>query len=89
MQSKFMMRALLAGAVAVGMCGTVIAQETAKQEMKDAGTDTKNAAKHTGSGIKKGTKHAYHKTKHGVHKVAAKADEKTEDKTPPPPPPQK
>ncbi len=80
MQSKWMMRALLAGAVALGMCGTVVAQETAKQEMKDAGHDTKAAVKHTGHGIKKGTKHAYHKTKHGVHKGAEKVEDKTADK---------
>lgn len=81
MQNKWMMRAVLAGAIATGMCGTGIAQETAKQEIKDAGSDTKAAAKHTGRGIKKGTKHAYHKTKHGVHRTA----EKVEDKTAPSP----
>ncbi|HWZ12958.1 MAG TPA: hypothetical protein VNX22_07465 [Acidobacteriaceae bacterium] len=77
MQSKWMRRALLAGAVAVGMCGTVVAQETAKQDMKDAGHDTKMAAKHTGHAVKKGTKKAYHKTKSGVHHTAAKVEQKT------------
>jgi hypothetical protein len=77
MQSKWMIRAILAGAVAVGMCGTVVAQESAKQDMKDVGHETKDAAKHTGNAVKKGTKKAYHKTKSGVHHTAAKVEEKT------------
>jgi hypothetical protein len=34
----------------------------AKQDMKDAGHETKNAAKDTGHGVKQGTKKAWHKT---------------------------
>ncbi|HEX4031370.1 MAG TPA: hypothetical protein VHX20_13455 [Terracidiphilus sp.] len=41
----------------------------AKQDMKDAGHDTKDAAKDTGKGVKKGTKKAYHKTKKGTKKA--------------------
>jgi len=90
MQSKWIMRAVLAGAVAVGPTVPVIAQETAKQDMKTAGHDTKEAAKATGRGVKKGTKTTYHKSKQGVHKAANKVSEKTSDNnTPQPPPPQK
>ncbi len=54
--------------------------QSAKQDMKDAGHDTKNAAKKTGHAVKKTTKKATHKaarkTKEGAQKV--------EDKTAPP-----
>ncbi len=53
---------------------------SAKQDMKNAGHDTKMAAKKTGHKVKKGTKKAVHKsarkTKEGAQKV--------EDKTAPP-----
>lgn len=42
------------------------AQDGAKQDMKHAGTETKNAAKYTGHGISKGTQKAYHKTSEGT-----------------------
>lgn len=41
----------------------------AKQDMKDAGHDTKNAAKSAGHGVKQGTKKAYHATKNGTRKA--------------------
>jgi hypothetical protein len=41
----------------------------AKQDMRDAGHETKNAARDAGHGIKQGTKKAYHKTKHGTQKA--------------------
>lgn len=47
----------------------------AKQDMKDAGHETKDAAKDTGHAIDHGTKKAYHKTKRGTKK----AWHKTED----------
>jgi hypothetical protein len=40
----------------------------AKQDMKDAGHDTKNAAKSAGHGVKQGTKKTYHATKNGTKK---------------------
>lgn len=46
------------------------AQNGAKQDMKNAGSETKYAAQDAGHGVKTGTKKAYHKTKHGT-KVAA------------------
>jgi hypothetical protein len=61
-----------------------------KQDMKDAGHNTKNAAKDTGHGIKSGTKKSWHATKRttkkATHKVAHKTDEgarKVEHKTSP------
>ena len=48
--------------------------QTATQDMKNAGTSTKNATKSAGSGISKGTKKAYHKTKKGTKKAYHKVD---------------
>ena len=48
-----------------------IAQSTdhdAKQDMKDAGSDTKHAAVSAGHGISHGTKTVVHKTVHGTKK---------------------
>ena len=49
--------------------------QTATQEMKQAGTETKEAAKSAGRSVKKGTKNAAHNTKRvakkGVNKVAS------------------
>lgn len=46
---------------------------TAKQDMKNAGHETKNAARDTGEGVKHGTQKAYHSTKqhtkHAWHKT--------------------
>lgn len=53
---------------------------SAKQDMKDAGHDTKMAAKKTGHGVKKGTKKAAHKTA----KKTKEGAQKVEDKTAPP-----
>jgi hypothetical protein len=68
--------------IMVGSLGIVNAQEqSAGQDMKDAGHSTKKAAKKTGHDVKKGTKKATHKaakkTKQGADKV--------EDKTAPEP----
>jgi hypothetical protein len=60
---------ILGGAL---VCGPALgwSQDTgAKQDMKDAGHETKNAAKDTGHAVKQGTKKAYHKTKHGTQKA--------------------
>ncbi len=48
--------------------------QTAGQDMKNAGNDTKSATKSAGSGISKGTKKAYSKTKHGTKKAYHKVD---------------
>jgi len=69
--------------------GVAVAQ-TAGQDIKHAGTDTKDAAKSTGKGIKKGTTTGYHKTKSGTKKVyhktgsgVAKVGDKMEGKPKP------
>jgi hypothetical protein len=43
--------------------------QTAGQDIKNAGTDTKDATKSAGKGIGKGTKTGYNKTKSGTKKV--------------------
>ena len=86
---KSIARKLGLGAVLLALSALGFAQATdtttpqdnsAKQDMKDAGHDTKMAAKKSGHAVKKGTKKAAHKTakttKHGAQKV--------EDKTAPP-----
>jgi Ni/Co efflux regulator RcnB len=50
----------------------------AKQDMKDAGHETKDAAKDTGHAAKQGTKKAYHKTKRGTKKAWHKTKNTTE-----------
>ena len=78
------------GAILLALSTFGIAQNTdtvtpsqdtsAKQDMKDAGHDTKMAAKKTGHSVKKGTKKAVHKTA----KKTKQGAQKVEDKTAPP-----
>src|SRR6185437_9721953 len=68
---------LLASALICGAGLTVRAQDnSAKQDMKDAGSHTKDAARDTGqatkSKTKKGTKKTWNKTKSGTHKAWSK-----------------
>jgi hypothetical protein len=49
----------------------------AKQDMKDAGHDTKSAAKSAANGTKQGTKKAYHSTKRGTKKAWHKTENTT------------
>lgn len=75
----------LAAAITVSMsAGFAVAQNDsgAKQDMKAAGHETKDAAKDTGHGIKQGTKKAYHKTRRGLHKAHRKIDPDTNSTTP-------
>lgn len=60
----------------------------AKQDMRNAGHETKNAAKDAGHGVKRGTEKAYDKTKNGTEegydktkRGTKKAWHKTEDTT--------
>ena len=48
--------------------------QTAGQDLKNAGSDTKNATKSAGHGISKGTKKGYNKTKSGTKKAYHKVD---------------
>ena len=51
--------------------------QSPKQDMKDAGHDTKNAAKKTARGVKHGTKKVVHKTARATRKGADKVEDKT------------
>jgi len=67
----------------VSVAGIALAQtddRSAKQDIKDAGHDTKDAAKKTGHKIKRKTKSAAHKTARKTRQGA----QKVEDKTAPP-----
>lgn len=52
-------------------------QPSAKQDMKNAGHDTKNGAKDAGHGVKKGSNKAYHSTKRGTKKAYGKTKSTT------------
>jgi hypothetical protein len=75
MKKKFQLSAIVLGAAlacapSLGWSQPFVpGQDSAKQDMKDAGHDTKNAAKDAGHGVKKGTKKGYNKTKHGTKKA--------------------
>jgi hypothetical protein len=68
--------AALACSPVVGM-GQSRDDSSAKQDMHNAGHETKAAVKDTGQGVKKGTEKAYHSTKRGTKR----AWHKTEDTT--------
>ena len=71
--------ALLAtGAWALTATTTTPGRESSKQDMKDAGHDTKNAAKKTGHAVKKTTKKVVHKGAHETSKGANKVANKTQ-----------
>jgi DNA mismatch repair protein MutH len=66
------------GLTLVLLFGASFAQDSAKQDMKDAGHETKEAAKDTGHATKKTAKKAGHKVKRGTHKAAKKVEDKTQ-----------
>ena len=73
---------ILLGAALACTPALVRAQSTAqdsgaKQDMRNAGHETKNAARDAGSGVKHGTKKAYHKTKRGTKKAWGKTKSTT------------
>ena len=71
---ELMLCAVFLGLV-VGRPPVGMAQDSPKQDLKDAGHDTADAAKDTG----RATKHAAQKTGHAIKKGTNKAAEKTED----------
>lgn len=74
------LKLMLAGLLCASVAPVVIAQDTQspKQDMKDAGSDTKDAAKKTGHATKKGTKKAVHKTAKKTKQGANKVEDKTQ-----------
>jgi hypothetical protein len=66
----------LAGVLAFGM-SSGLAFSQARQDMKNAGTETKDDAKDTGHGISTGTKKAYHKTSNGTQTAYNKTEHGT------------
>jgi hypothetical protein len=84
MRTKSKLSALFLGATLV--CGSALGwsqqpypgqDSGAKQDMKNAGHETKNAAKDAGHGVKQGTKKAYHSTKRGTKKAWRKTKNTT------------
>jgi hypothetical protein len=84
MRTKWQLSAFFLGAVLV--CGPALgstqqssaSQDSgAKQNMKDAGHESKDAVKEAGHGVKQGTKKAYHKTNHGTKKAWRKTKDTT------------
>jgi Ni/Co efflux regulator RcnB len=71
---------LLLSSVGVGIALAQSDDQGVKQDMKDAGHDTKDAAKKTGHKVKKTTKKVTHK----AAKKTKEGAEKVEDKTSPP-----
>jgi hypothetical protein len=84
MSRKFPLPAIFLGVVLASASATGWAQpafpsqDGAKQDMKDAGHETKDAAKDAGRGVKQGTNKAYHSTKHGTKKAWHKTKNTTE-----------
>ena len=84
--SMLLIRAALVSALACGPAllssqPSVPSQDRdsgAKQDMKDAGHETKDAAKDAGHGVEKGSKKAYHKTKHETKKAWHKTRDTSE-----------
>jgi hypothetical protein len=60
-----------------GLAGLAFAQDTAKDDLKKSGQETKDAAKDVGKGVKKGTKRAVHKSAKATKKAASKVEDKT------------
>ncbi len=82
------MKRISTAVITAAMAFSLSAFAQVKQDMKDAGSDTKNAAKDVGHGtvtatkktghaIKKGTKKVVHGTAEGTEKGAAKVEGKT------------
>ncbi|MBV9303806.1 MAG: hypothetical protein JOY62_17770 [Acidobacteriaceae bacterium] len=72
MKAAIVSLALLLGAAAIPAY-----QQSAGQDMKDAGTETKNAAKSAGRAAKKGATKSTHAVKKGANKAATKVSDKT------------
>ncbi len=65
---------VIAATLTLTLSSALAVAQTAGQDLKNAGSDTKSATKSAGSGVSKGTKKAYHKTKSGTKKAYHKVD---------------
>lgn len=65
----------------VSSSGVTLAQDGPKQDIKAAGTDTKNAAKDTGHAVSTGTTKAYDKTANGTKTAYGKTASGTKTAT--------
>ncbi len=74
MQHRRLFTFALTAAISLASPAAILLAQTASQDMKNAGSDTKSATKSAGSGVSKGTKKAYHKTKSGSKKAYHKVD---------------
>jgi hypothetical protein len=70
-------RMILGAALAAGLGIGAAAAQTAGQDMKDAGHDTKTAAVDTGHATSQTTKKVYHKTRRGTKKAYHKTAQGT------------
>jgi hypothetical protein len=68
--------------IAAFLAGAPGFAQTAKQDLKNAGSETKDAVKDTGKGVGHATKTSAskvkHTTKHTVHKASSKVAKKTD-----------
>ena len=81
-EAIFMKKLLSITSAGLLMAGLTFATDTtAKQDLKQAGSDVKTAGKKTGSATKNAAKGVAKGTKKGVNKTAAKVEQKTADKT--------
>jgi len=79
-----MKRLILIGTIAAFALTGAFAQDTAKQDLKNAGTETKDAGKDAGKAVSKGAHKTTHSVKKGVNKSASatqKGAQKVKEKT--------
>lgn len=69
---------VLSAVLAFGTSSAFTLAQSAGQDMKNAGHETKNATVDAGHGVSKGTKKAYHKTKRGTKKAYHKTKQGTQ-----------
>jgi hypothetical protein len=83
MKNKLFSAVLLSSVICIGV-PSIVAQNSStdpgfKQDMKNAGHHTKDAAKDTCNGVKSGTKKTWRKTKRGTKKATHKTARKTDE----------
>ena len=72
MNTKHVRQILVAGALSIGLGAGMAYAQTAGQDLKNAGHETKDATADAAHGTAKGTKKAYHATKKGTETAADK-----------------